>query len=108
MRIPVVFIALLVVGCGVNVTTERVIPKENQEKAREFILEQMAPLQRMGTRSEDEDYDGFLAQAKRNALELYGRDTIGVWDNKFRPYGLCTAEERAELDKYLPQIKKPS
>ena len=93
-------IALLFIGCG-QPTTSRFIPQENIGKADSFIVRQMQPLV-VSNRNDDEDYDDFLFQAKRNALDLYGRDTVGWWDdNGFTPYALCTESQKREIMERL-------
>jgi PBP1b-binding outer membrane lipoprotein LpoB len=99
-----VLLAVLLVGCSRDISYRKVIPERNVEKATAYVTQQMEALKSMGTRYENEDYDDFLEQAQRNALNMYGVDTVGMFDNSnsmFYPYHLCSVEDRQRIDKYL-------
>lgn len=94
-------LSLLIISCD-HIDTQRVIPKENIAKADSFITKQMESI-KITNRYEDEDFEYFLIEAKNNALTLYGRDTIGIYNSNvgFIPYALCTPEEKAKINKRL-------
>lgn len=98
---------LMLIACNVE-TTQRVIPKENQAKADSFIVRQMATI-KITQRNDDEDLEDFLYQAKQNALELYGKDTLGIYnktDGDFIPYDKCTPSQKESLRERYKEVVK--
>ena len=100
-----IFIALIAIGfaaCENTITTRRVIPEKNIRAADEFIIKQMDAI-KITNRYENEDYDDFLLQAKYNALDVYGVDTVGVFEsgNGFLIYKVCSVEDKKRIDERL-------
>jgi len=95
--IAAVLLILVLIGCDQE-SVRRVIPEKNQAKADSFVVNQMKTII-ITNRYENEDYDDFLAQAKWNALEIYGIDTLGIYNNQvgFIPYDKCTPEQKESL-----------
>ena len=102
MKTVILFLMVLfLIGCD-QVSVRRIIPKENIAKADSFIIRQMQTI-KIIERYENEDYDDFLLQAKENALELYGVDTLGIYGNIFIPFDKCTPEQKTELRERMEE-----
>jgi len=102
---PVVILAILFVGCEKEIVAQRVLRDTDREVAAQFVVKQMETI-KVTNRDENEDWDDFLAQAKYNALDIYGIDSIGVWDrtNGFIPYRLCSLEDRNRIDREVLNV----
>ena len=100
-KLIILLLIFLFIGCEQE-CVQRVIPEKNQEKANKFVIEQMEAI-KLTSRYENEDYDDFLAQAKRNALEIYGIDTLGIWfhETGSTPFDKCTPEQKESLKKRM-------
>ena len=101
MKITFVLCLLLLIGCE-HIVTEKTIPERNIAKADSFIIRQIETI-KVSQRGEDEDFEDFLLQAKNNALELYGVDTLGIYSSQtgFTPYAKCTPEQKADMKERL-------
>ncbi len=105
----IVLFSIGFVACENRISTQRVFPERNKKAAQEFIVKQMETI-KITSRNEDEDFDDFLCQAKINALNIYGVDTIGVYENDFSsgqhffPYALCSLEDRQRIDERINSI----
>lgn len=98
-KLSILFLCgIFLVGCDKGrVGYGVIIPKEDQEKAAKFIAE---VCEKANPKSDEEGED-LVKQAEETALQIYGKKTVGIWDNRdFTPYDNLSDYDKKRCDQF--------
>lgn len=100
---------LLLAGCidepSEYIRYEKVVPDSLKEKAMNKMIEILETV-KVQSRTDDEDMEDWIAEARRTVKDIYGVETVGIkftqsW--QFVPYSKLNKTQKKKIDEWLAE-----
>lgn len=84
---------------------EKVVPDSLKEKAMNKMIEILQTV-KVQSRTDDEDMEDWIAEARRTVIDIYGVETVGITFTRswqFVPYNRLNETQKTKIDKWLAE-----